>query len=60
MFHKVSAVSDVSFEVFRGELFGSLGPNGASKTTTINMLTGLARPYSVSIKISGIDCTENP
>ncbi|RPJ11870.1 MAG: ATP-binding cassette domain-containing protein [Deltaproteobacteria bacterium] len=32
------------FQVHRGELFGFLGPNGALKTTTINMLIGLAPP----------------
>ncbi len=59
-FEDVRAVVDASFEVARGELFGFLGPNGAGKTTTINMLTGLARPDSGSIRISGMDCTENP
>lgn len=59
-FEEVRAVADISFEVTRGELFGFLGPNGAGKTTTINMLTGLARPDSGSIRISGIDCTDNP
>ena len=38
------AVSDVSFDVAAGEVFGFLGPNGAGKTTTIRMLVGLARP----------------
>ncbi len=59
-FEEVQAVANISFEVTRGELFGFLGPNGAGKTTTINMLTGLARPDSGSIRISGIDCTQNP
>ena len=59
-FEDVSAVSDTSFEVAKGELFGFLGPNGAGKTTTINMLTGLARPDTGSIRIGGIDCTQNP
>ncbi len=58
-FGDVQAVADVSFEVQEGELFGLLGPNGAGKTTTINMLTGLARPENGSIRIGGIDCTEN-
>lgn len=43
---KVAAVSGVSFEVKRGEIFGFLGPNGAGKTTTIKMLTGLIAPTS--------------
>jgi ABC-2 type transport system ATP-binding protein len=59
-FEEVQAVKDASFEVLQGELFGFLGPNGAGKTTTINMLTGLARPDAGTIRIGGIDCTENP
>ncbi len=59
-FGEVQAVSDVSFEVDKGELFGFLGPNGAGKTTTINMLTGLALPDAGTIRIAGIDCTGNP
>ena len=41
---KVPAVTDLSFEVRRGELFGFLGPNGAGKTTTIKALMGLIFP----------------
>ena len=59
-FDDVEAVAGVDFEVFTGELFGFLGPNGAGKTTTINMLTGLARPDSGSVRIGGIDCSDNP
>lgn len=59
-FDDVAAVNSIAFSIYRGELFGFLGPNGAGKTTTINMLTGLARPDSGSIRISGIDCTDNP
>jgi len=59
-FGDVQAVSDVSVEVLEGELFGFLGPNGAGKTTTINMLTGLARPDTGTVRIGGIDCTQNP
>jgi ABC-2 type transport system ATP-binding protein len=59
-FGNINAVDGITFNVDRGELFGFLGPNGAGKTTTINILTGLARPDSGSLKISGLDCTENP
>jgi ABC-2 type transport system ATP-binding protein len=57
---EVVAVNDISFSVNQGELFGFLGPNGSGKTTTINMLTGLARLDSGTINIGGIDCTRNP
>jgi ABC-2 type transport system ATP-binding protein len=43
---KVTAVSDLSMTVPRGEVFGFLGPNGAGKTTSIKLLMGLARPTS--------------
>ncbi len=46
------AVSDVSFDVRAGEVFGFLGPNGAGKTTTIRMLVGLARPDRGSVRIA--------
>jgi ABC-2 type transport system ATP-binding protein len=39
-----TAVSDLSFEVYRGEVFGLLGPNGAGKTTTIRMLMDIFKP----------------
>lgn len=59
-YDEVLAVDNISFTVGEGELFGFLGPNGAGKTTTINMLIGLARPDSGTVKIDGIDCTRNP
>lgn len=49
------AVSDVSFEIKKGEIVGLLGPNGAGKTTTINMLIGLTKRTSGEIKIFGMD-----
>ena len=53
------AVSDVSFELFEGEVFGFLGPNGAGKTTTIRMLVGLARPDRGTIRIRGVDLSRD-
>jgi ABC-2 type transport system ATP-binding protein len=38
------AVSDLSLDVYAGEVFGLLGPNGAGKTTSINMMCGLLKP----------------
>ncbi len=59
-FGDVQAVAGIDFDVREGELFGFLGPNGAGKSTTINMLIGLARPDSGTIRIAGIDCSKNP
>ena len=53
------AVSDVSFDVRAGEVFGFLGPNGAGKTTTIRMLVGLARPDRGRVRIRGLDVTRH-
>lgn len=49
------AVSDVSFKVESGEIFGFLGPNGAGKSTTISMLTTLALPTSGHASVGGYD-----
>ena len=49
-FGKLVAVDGLTMEVEAGELFGFLGPNGAGKTTTINMLTGLMRPTSGTLR----------
>jgi len=59
-FDDLTAVDNISFYIKKGELFGFLGPNGAGKTTTINMLTGLARVDSGSIRINGFDCSKDP
>lgn len=50
-----TAVDRVSFSVRAGEIFGFLGPNGAEKTTTIRMLTGLLRPTSGTASVAGLD-----
>jgi ABC-2 type transport system ATP-binding protein len=54
-FGKREVVSNVSFEIASGEVFGFLGPNGAGKTTTIRMLVGLARPDHGRVRIAGYD-----
>lgn len=59
-FEDITAVNDICFSLRRGEIFGFLGPNGAGKTTTINMIIGLSRPDSGTIKIAGQDCTRYP
>ncbi|MEU6017200.1 ABC transporter ATP-binding protein [Streptomyces sp. NPDC047515] len=49
------AVSGVSFTVARGELFALLGTNGAGKTSTVELLEGLALPDSGSVRVLGHD-----
>jgi ABC-2 type transport system ATP-binding protein len=54
------AVDQVSFEVERGEIFGYLGANGAGKSTTIRMLTGLLAPSSGEGRVAGFDVSRQP
>ncbi|MCX6238389.1 MAG: ABC transporter ATP-binding protein [Bacteroidia bacterium] len=49
------ANDNLSFEVFKGEIFGFLGANGAGKTTAIRILCGLSSPTSGEMKVAGFD-----
>jgi ABC-2 type transport system ATP-binding protein len=49
-------ITDVSFEVTDGEVFGFLGPNGAGKTTTMRLLMALLYPNAGSARVAGLDC----
>lgn len=53
---KARGISDVSFNVEEGEIFGFIGPNGAGKSTTIRTLLSLIFPTSGSATIFGKDC----
>ena len=59
-FGKFHAVTDVSFSVERGEIFGYLGANGAGKSTTIRMLCGLLAPTSGQARVAGFDVGQEP
>lgn len=52
---RVRAVDGLSFTVGRGELFGLVGPDGAGKTTTQQMLAGLLRPTAGRATVLGFD-----
>jgi branched-chain amino acid transport system ATP-binding protein len=54
-FGGVQAVGGCSFAVPRGKICGLIGPNGSGKTTTFNLLTGLARPDGGQVLHEGID-----
>jgi ABC-2 type transport system ATP-binding protein len=56
----VTAVSDVSFTVQRGEILGFLGPNGAGKTTTMRILTGYMPPTEGKAIVAGFDVFDQP
>src|SRR6266480_1060700 len=51
-------ITNVSFHVEEGEVFGFLGPNGAGKTTTIRLLMALLRADAGSARIAGLDSWE--
>lgn len=53
---KRRGVTDLTFTVSSGEVFGFLGPNGAGKTTTIRQIMGLLRPTSGHARVFGLDC----
>jgi len=55
VFGHFTAVDQISFQVFDGEIFGFLGANGAGKTTTIKMLCGLLLPSSGQAWVEGYD-----
>lgn len=48
-------INNVSFDIYGGEIFGFLGPNGSGKTTTIKMILGLLDIDSGKISIGGFD-----
>ncbi len=61
-FGKFTAVDKISFEVYKGEIFGFLGANGAGKTTAMRMLCGLSKPTAGKGFVAGFDIekdTEN-
>src|ERR1700726_2676376 len=56
---KVEAVRGLNLEIQTGECFGLLGPSGARKTTTIQILEGLLEPTSGEVSILGHSWREN-
>jgi len=56
----VEAVTDLTFQVARGELVAFLGPNGAGKSTSLRMLTTLIPPTSGTARVVGFDILKRP
>ena len=54
-FGQFVADDHLSFDVYKGEIFGFLGANGAGKTTAIRMLCGLLEPTSGELTVAGLD-----
>jgi ABC-2 type transport system ATP-binding protein len=51
----ITAVSDISFEVQRGEVLAFIGPNGAGKSTTIKLITGILHPDGGTTEVLGMN-----
>jgi ABC-type branched-subunit amino acid transport system ATPase component len=52
-FGGITAVSDLSFDVQKGQIFSVIGPNGAGKTTVFNVITGLYQPTRGTVTFGG-------
>ena len=58
-FGKVEAVSQVSFSVQAGSIFGFVGSDGAGKTTLLRMIAAMIRPSTGRIQIDGMDVVQD-
>ena len=56
----ITAVDDLSFEAYEGEIYGLLGPNGAGKTTTLRMLATLIKPDAGDAYVDGSSIKTEP
>jgi ABC-2 type transport system ATP-binding protein len=59
-FRKITAVDGLDLSVWRGEVFGLVGPDGAGKTTTIRMLCAIMDPSEGSAQVAGYDTVTQP
>ena len=59
-FPGIRAVDGISFDVYPGEIFGLVGPDGAGKTTTLRMLAGVMPPDQGSATVAGSDVVHDP
>lgn len=59
-FGDVTAVDGLTLSVAPGEIFGLVGPDGAGKTTTMRLLTGVMQPTAGSATVLGVEVTRDP
>jgi ABC-2 type transport system ATP-binding protein len=59
-FGERAAIRDLSFSITKGEVVGFLGLNGAGKTTTLRILGCLLLPTSGTVRVDGLEVTQNP
>ena len=58
-FPEITAVDHLNLEIFRGEIFGLVGPDGAGKTTTLRLFCGLIKPTGGSAQVVGYDVSRD-
>lgn len=58
MYSNGRGISNINLDIYRGDIFGFLGPNGSGKTTTMKIMTGLTKPDSGDVKILGHSISE--
>lgn len=59
-FEQKTAVDHLTLTVYPGEILGFLGTNGAGKSTTVKMLTGMLQPTSGTAEVAGFDVLREP
>lgn len=59
-YRRVEAVSEATFAVHRGDVFGLLGPDGAGKSSIIQILAGVLVPHAGRVTVAGIDVLRDP
>lgn len=59
-YSQLPVLKDVSLDVQPGELVGLIGLNGAGKSTTLNHVIGILRPFSGSITLNGLNINDDP
>ncbi|MEM0365638.1 MAG: ATP-binding cassette domain-containing protein [Acidilobaceae archaeon] len=58
-FGNVTAVNNLNLDIYEGEIFGLLGPNGSGKTTTLLIITTVYKPTSGDVEIYGYSVTRH-
>ena len=59
-FGSVVAVDNLDLDVADGEFFAMLGPSGSGKTTVLRMIAGFEKPTAGTIRLAGVDATNQP
>lgn len=57
---KKVAVDNLTFNAYKGEIYGLLGPNGAGKTTTLRIISTLIKADKGDVKVNGTSVSQNP